>query len=90
MGWGGAGSVLETSQGGWGGAGSGFCDQPKGLPPGSKMGKTWDTGAPQGSSCRLNTDEQGVRVSKKRYPYTHIQKDETDARSGGMIGHSSI
>jgi len=46
---------LETSQGG---AGSRFCDQPKGLPPGSKIGKTWGTGTPQGSTYRLNTDDR--------------------------------
>jgi len=75
---------LETSQG------SGFCDQPKGLPlgriPGSQMGKTWDTGTPQGSTCRLNIDEQGVRVSKKRYP-DRATAQHRGVRVPGETGH---
>jgi len=68
MGEGGARSGLETSQGGRGEHGAGFVISPRGSPQGANQGKAWETGTPQGSTSRLNIDEQGVRVSKKRYP----------------------
>jgi len=43
----------------------------QGAPPrGEQNGQNLGNRHPPGETCRLDTDEQGVRVSKKRYPET--------------------